>query len=145
MSRFSSAEISYDLFLVIDHKFLISTLFSLFQYISPLFRENYYFPLLWQIPPCFSQMHLLFTYFTCISFPPTLTIMHLCITQCTYWTLLEVGGSGWLRIGLAEIKYLCEVVLDLPIKKRHLIILKNRSNIFIMTITLSGLFKNDRP
>ena len=24
----------------------------------------------------------------CISFPPTLTMMHLCITQCTYWTPL---------------------------------------------------------
>ena len=24
----------------------------------------------------------------CISFPPYLTMMHLCITQCTYWTPL---------------------------------------------------------
>ena len=48
----------------------ISTLFSLFQYISPLFRENYYFPLLWKIPLCFWKIHLLFTYFVCISFPP---------------------------------------------------------------------------
>ena len=55
-------------------------------YISPLFCENYYFPLLWQIPPWFTQFHLLFTYFTCISFPSALTMMHLCITQCTYWT-----------------------------------------------------------
>jgi len=62
--------------------------FLLFQYISPLFRENYSFPLLLQIfPPCFRQIHLLFAYFTCI-FPPTLTMMHLCITQCTYWTPL---------------------------------------------------------
>ena len=30
-------------------------LFSLFQYISPLFREHYYFPLLWQISPLFSK------------------------------------------------------------------------------------------
>src|SRR6218665_2404377 len=37
--------------------------------------------------PCFRQIHLLFTYFTCI-FPPTLTMMHLCITQCTYRTSL---------------------------------------------------------
>ena len=59
-------------FLVIDHKFCNSPLFSLFQYISPLFRK----------------IHLLFTYFMCISFPPTLTMMHLCITQCTYWTPL---------------------------------------------------------
>ena len=39
-------QISDDLFLVIDHKFRISspTIFSLYQYISPLFRENYSFP-----------------------------------------------------------------------------------------------------
>src|SRR6218665_1712675 len=49
-------------------------------------------PLLLQIvPPCFRQIHLLFTYFTCI-FPPTLTMMHLCITQCTYWTPLTICG-----------------------------------------------------
>jgi len=36
----------------------------------PLFRENYYFPpLLSQIYPCLKKIHLLFTYFTCISFP----------------------------------------------------------------------------
>jgi len=76
-------------FLVIDHKFWISPLFSLFQYISPLFRGNYYFPhTLTNFPP-FKQIHLLFTYFTCISFPPTFTMMHLCITQCTYWTPLH--------------------------------------------------------
>ena len=57
-------------FLVIDHKFWISPLFSLFQYICPLFSKNYYFSLLWQISPCFTQIHLLFTYFMCISFPP---------------------------------------------------------------------------
>ena len=27
----------------------------------------------------------------CISFPPTLTMMHLCITQCTYWTPLHIS------------------------------------------------------
>ena len=40
ISRFSSAKISDDLFLVIDHKFRIYPLFSLFQYISPLFYKN---------------------------------------------------------------------------------------------------------
>src|SRR6218665_342314 len=66
-------------------------LLSLFQYISPLFRENYYSPYFDKCPPCFTQIHLLFTYFTCISFPPTLTMMHLCITQCTYRTPLVDG------------------------------------------------------
>src|SRR6218665_4169398 len=55
-------------------KFLMTffPLFSLFHYISPRFRENYYFPpTLTNFPPlCFRQIHLLFTYFTCISFPP---------------------------------------------------------------------------
>src|SRR6218665_1353342 len=47
------------------------------------------FPLYFQkCPPCFRKIHLLFTYFMCISFPPALTMMHLCITQCTYWTPL---------------------------------------------------------
>jgi len=59
------------LFLVIDQTFRIFPVFSLFQYISPLFREHYYFPpTLTNFPPCFRQIHLLFTYFTCISFPP---------------------------------------------------------------------------
>ena len=36
----------------------------------PLFRENYYFPhLLCKIALCFRKIHLLFTYFMCISFP----------------------------------------------------------------------------
>jgi len=47
ISRFSSAKISYDLF-CFSHRPKISNfpLFPLFQYISPLFPENYYFPLL---------------------------------------------------------------------------------------------------
>src|SRR6218665_1474315 len=35
-----------------------------------------------------SLLHLAPLYLTCISFPPTFTMMHLCITQCTYWTPL---------------------------------------------------------
>ena len=87
--RFSSAKISYDLFLVINHKFRISFLFSLFQYIFPsVSRKLLFHP---YISLCFRKIHLLFTYFMCISFPPTLTMMHLCITQCTYWTPLPVS------------------------------------------------------
>ena len=38
---------------------------------SPLFSKKYYFPPYFQkFPPCFSKIHLLFTYFLCISFPP---------------------------------------------------------------------------
>jgi len=65
----------------IDHKFWISPLsplFSLFQYISPLVSKF----------TCF--LHTL-----CVShFPPTLTIMHLWITQCTYWTPLSRARSN---------------------------------------------------
>src|SRR6218665_1186316 len=73
-------QISDDFFLVIGHKFQI----------SPLFHENYSFPSYFYefSHLCFRQIHLLFTYFTCIS-SPTLTMMHLCITQCTYWTPLR--------------------------------------------------------
>ncbi len=57
-------------------------LFSLFQYISPYFGK-FFFPLLLQISPWFRKIYVFFTYFMCFSFPPTLTMMHLCITQCT--------------------------------------------------------------
>ena len=67
ISWFSSAEISDDLFLVIDHKFWISPIFSLFLYIFPLFRENYYFPVPWEIFPLFSTnspaFYTLYVYF----------------------------------------------------------------------------------
>ena len=52
--RFSSAEISDDLFLVVDYKFGISPLFSLFQYISPYFGTIIISPLLLQISPLIS-------------------------------------------------------------------------------------------
>jgi len=70
--RFSSAQISDDFFLVIDHKFQISLpIFPVSVHCPLLFRENYYFALLFKIsPPCFRKIHLLFTYFMCISFPP---------------------------------------------------------------------------
>ena len=53
-------------FLVIDHKFWIPLLplFSLFQSISPPVSQKLLFP------PCFRKIHLLFTCFLCISFPP---------------------------------------------------------------------------
>src|SRR6218665_406795 len=54
-------------FLVIDHKFRISPLFSLFQYIPPCFAKIFLSPYFSKFPPCFRQIHLLFTYFMCIS------------------------------------------------------------------------------
>ena len=79
-------------FLVIDHKFIrIPPYFSCLSTFPPLFRKNYYLPLFWKIPPCFRKIHLLFTYFVYFVPPSTLTMMHLCITQCTYWTPLHAG------------------------------------------------------
>ena len=48
----------------------------------PLFRENRYFPPVFEKFTCF--LHALCVF----RFHPTLTMMHLCITQCTYWTPL---------------------------------------------------------
>src|SRR6218665_893914 len=77
--------------LVIDHKFRISPLFSVFQYISPLFGENYYFPPpLNNFPPILEKFTCFLRTLCVFPFPPTLTMMHLCITQCTYRTPLRV-------------------------------------------------------
>ena len=70
-------------------------LFSLFQYISPLFPENDNFPLLLlQIPPpafvkCTCFLHTLCDF----CFPPSSTMMRLCITQCTFWTPLALDTT----------------------------------------------------
>src|SRR6218665_2058219 len=64
--------------------------FASFSIFPPVIGENYYFPPTFtNFPPCFRKIHQLFTYFVCIFSPPTLTMMHLCITQCTYWTPLH--------------------------------------------------------
>src|SRR6218665_3686441 len=50
------------------------------------------------IPPTFQNFPLVFNKFNSFLhtlrgfFPPTLTMMHLCITQCTYWTPLNSRG-----------------------------------------------------
>jgi len=97
------------LFLVIDHKFVIfPSIFALSVYF-PLFRKNLH-SLLWQIPPSdFVKFLCFFTYFLWFSFPPTLTMMHLCITQCSYWTHLPKIIFGTRRSYL----YVC--------RRRHLI------------------------
>src|SRR6218665_1203360 len=100
--RFSSAKISDYLFLVIDHKFRIPPYFQIspsfpcFCTFLPMFHQNYYFP------PTFTNFPPVLEIFTCFlhtfcvfRFPPTLTMMHLCITQCTYWTLLPLFGMGF--------------------------------------------------
>src|SRR6218665_2333380 len=85
--RFSSAKISDDIFLVVHHKFRISPYFPYFNSFPPYFGK-FLFPLLLQNSLLIFGKLTCFTYFRCISFPPTFTMMHLCITQCTYWTPL---------------------------------------------------------
>src|SRR6218665_479130 len=87
----------------------ISPLFSLLLYISPLFHQNYYFPLLLQISPLFSKNSRVFLHTFCVfRFPPTLTMMRLCITQCTYWTPLclvpEVCPAPWTRLTILSLR-----------------------------------------
>src|SRR6218665_4205861 len=92
--RFSSAKISDDLFLVIDHKFWIPPYFPSFSTFLPLIAKNSYFPPTFtNFPPVFGK----FTSFLhpfCVFFLPTLAMMHLCITQCTYWTPLGLFAVG---------------------------------------------------
>ena len=75
--------------LVIDRKFRVPPYFP-------------FFPVSVHFPPCFAKIIIspyfeifspVFKKYTCflhicITFPPTLTMMRLCITQCTYWTSL---------------------------------------------------------
>src|SRR6218665_2509172 len=72
-------------------KFLMTFFFqippiSLFLYISPLFRENYSFPPpLTNLPPVLDKFTCFLYTLRAFHFPLALTMMHLCITQCTYW------------------------------------------------------------
>jgi len=81
-------------FLAIDHKFRIS---------PPTFPVSVHFPFAKIIicpffnkfVPLFSKnspaFYILYVYFVS---SPTLTMMHLCITQCTYWTPLNISEEG---------------------------------------------------
>src|SRR6218665_834557 len=106
MSRCSSAKISDDL-IFLNHRPQMSDfpLFSLFQYISPsCFAKIIGFPLFCKISLCFRKIHLLLHTLCVFRFPPTLTMMHLCITQCTYWTpLLEAERK------LRWLSFLCKI------------------------------------
>src|SRR6218665_1996298 len=80
----------FPVFLVIDHKFRISPYFRCFSTFPPCFAKIF-------LSPYFSKFSRpVLGKFTCFLhtlrvFPPTLTMMHLCITQCTYWTPLISG------------------------------------------------------
>jgi len=80
--RFSSAKIS-----ISDRQPQIlnfPSIFAISVHFPPI-STKLFFPLLFKISPCFRQKFTCFlTCFMCFSFPPTFTMMHLCITQCTY-------------------------------------------------------------
>src|SRR6218665_394131 len=64
------------------------------MYIFPLFRENYYFPpTLTNFPPVLHKFTCFLHTLRVFRFPPTFTMMHLCITQCTYWMPLQQRQS----------------------------------------------------
>src|SRR6218665_1669285 len=71
ISLFSFAKISDDLFLVIDHKFRIPPpIFSVSVHFPLVSRKLLFPPHFSKFHPCFTKIHLLLTYFMCISFPP---------------------------------------------------------------------------
>ena len=80
-------------FISLSHRPQISNfpLFSLFQYISPCFAKIIIFPYFDKFSPLFytnsPAFYMLYVFFV---YPPTFTMIHLCISQCTYWTPLAV-------------------------------------------------------
>src|SRR6218665_3878609 len=91
-SNFSSQKFSYKFhppkflmtsFIIVDSQFIIPPVFAKTIHFL-LFRKIFHFPYFGKFPPDFVKFTCL-TYFrpTCFSCPPTLTMMHLCITQCT--------------------------------------------------------------
>ena len=83
----SEKKISYHLFKIIFHKFEISLYFRSFGPIPSVSNKSF-IPLLSQIAQ-FRKISVFCTCFLWFSFSPTFTTMHLCITQCTYWTPLD--------------------------------------------------------
>src|SRR6218665_1408849 len=51
-------------------------------------------------------------YFTSISFPPTFTMMHLCITQCTYWRPLINSAGEYVVPGTRHVLWRCRFTFD---------------------------------
>jgi len=73
--------------LFLSHRLQIlnSPYFSCFTIFPPYFGKII-------IPPPVFRKFTSFLHTSCVfRFPPALTMMHLCITQCTYWTALPIG------------------------------------------------------
>ena len=71
-------------------------LFPCFNSFPPYFEKILFSPYFCKIPPPnflkLTCLYVLYVYFA----PPTFTMMHLCITQCTYWTTLL--NSSWISL-----------------------------------------------
>src|SRR6218665_2065323 len=67
-------------------------IFAVSVHFPPVSRKLFFTPYFSKCPPCFRQIHLLFYILYVHIFHPTLTMMHLCITQCTYWTPLLMSN-----------------------------------------------------
>jgi len=82
--RFSSAKISDDLSFFSHHPQIwkFPPLFSYFLHIS---GKSFFPPYFVKFPLWFRKIFVFCTCFLWFSFPPTLTMINLCITQCTYW------------------------------------------------------------
>src|SRR6218665_963109 len=88
--RFSSANIYDDLFSVLDYRIQNSPpIFPNFLLFLPISRKLLFPSYFYKFPPVFGTFtcffYILYVYFV----PPTLAMMHCCITQCTYWTALR--------------------------------------------------------
>ena len=79
-------------FKVIDHKFRIPHVFPVSVHLPLCFAKIIISPTL-KILLLFSKnspaFYILYAFFV----PPTLTMMHLCIAQCTYWAPLFLGAA----------------------------------------------------
>ena len=73
-------------FLVIDHKFRIPPYFPWFNTFPLCFAKTIIsIPTLTKFPPVLDKFTCFLYTLRAFHFPPALTMMHLCITQCTYW------------------------------------------------------------
>src|SRR6218665_645890 len=89
-SRFSSAKISDELFL----NFEFPPIFPVSIHFPRFAKINYYFPpSLTNFPPVLQKFTCFLHALCAFLSPPTLTMMHLCITQCMYWMPLVVVES----------------------------------------------------
>src|SRR6218665_866857 len=77
------------------YKFSIPPIFPVSLHFPPI-SQKLLFPYFKKCSLCFRKMYVFLHTLYVFRIPPILTLMHLCIIQCTYWTPLPsiVGGIG---------------------------------------------------